>query len=155
MSTQEIKNIINQYFDNELNKSEEVFLFTQLSQEDEAREYFKEMNLLKTTTESTLEEYPDKLDEKIFSQLKREETFSKVMSKRSRVFEALSYGFAIILLAMSFFFYNESMQYRTKLEVTSHQVNQQNQLIQVLFNSLPQAEVNGKIENEIIVTSTM
>ncbi|MCB9248205.1 MAG: hypothetical protein H6613_06520 [Ignavibacteriales bacterium] len=41
MSTENIKEIINQYFDNELTKSEEVILFTQLSQDENAREYFK------------------------------------------------------------------------------------------------------------------
>ena len=155
MNTHEMKNIINQYFDNELTKSEEVILFTQLSQNDEARNHFKDMNLLKTTTESSFVEYPERLDEQIFSQLKREVQTPTPRIKRSRVFEAATLSFAIILLALSFFFYNESMQYRNKLEVTSQQVNQQNQLIKVLFNTLPQAEVNGKVENEIIVTSQM
>lgn len=155
MNTEKIKEIINQYFDNELTKSEEVILFTQLSQDEEARNYFKDMNLLKTTVESSSVEYPDNLDEKIFSQLNREEQTLILRMNRSRVFEAVSIGFAIILLAISFFFYNESMQYRNKLEVTSQHVNQQNKLIKVLFNTLPQAEVNGKVENEIIVTSQM
>lgn len=155
MSTEQIKEIINQYFDNELTKSEEIILFTQLSNDEDARAYFKDMNLLRTTTESSFVEYPEKLDEKIFTQLKREESTPVLRINRSRVFEVVGIGFALLLLAISFFFYNESMQYKTKLEVTSQQVNQQNQLIQVLFHSLPQADVNGKIENEIIVTSKM
>lgn len=155
MQNKEMENIINQYFDNELSKAEEILLFTELSKNDEARAYFKDMNLLRTTTESSFVEYPEKLDEKILSQLKREEPTPTLKINRSRIMEAVSVGFAILLLAISFFFYNESMQYRNKLEVTSQQVNQQNQLIQVLFNSLPQADVNGKIENEIIVTSKM
>ena len=155
MSAQEMKNIINQYFDNELTKGEEIVLFSQLSQNDEARNYFKDMNLLRTTTESSFVEYPEKLDEKIFSQLKREEPTRVLRINRSRVFEVVSIGFAIILLAISFFFYNESMQYRNKLEVTSQQVNQQNRMIQILFNTLPQAEVRGTLENTIVVTPKM
>jgi hypothetical protein len=155
MQKKEMENIINQYFDNELSKSEEIILFTQLSQNDEARAYFKDMNLLRTTVESSFAEYPDRLDEKIFSQLKREEPTPTLRINRSRIFEMVSVGFAILLLAISFFFYNESMQYRNKLEVTSQQVNQQNKLIKVLFNTLPQAEVRGKVDNEIIVTSQM
>ena len=150
-----MKNIINQYFDNELTKGEEIVLFSQLSQNDEARNYFKDMNLLRTTTESSFVEYPEKLDEKIFSQLKREEPTRVLRINRSRVFEVVSIGFAIILLAISFFFYNESMQYRNKLEVTSQQVNQQNRMIQILFNTLPQAEVRGTLENTIVVTPKM
>ena len=155
MSAQEMKNIINQYFDNELTKGEEIVLFSQLSQNDEARNYFKDMNLLRTTTESSFVEYPEKLDEKIFSQLKTEEPTRVLRINRSRVFEVVSIGFAIILLAISFFFYNESMQYRNKLEVTSQQVNQQNRMIQILFNTLPQAEVRGTLENTIVVTPKM
>ena len=155
MSTQEIKYIVNQYFDNELTKSEEVILFTQLSQDDEAREYFKQLNLLRTITEQSIEEYPEKLDEKIFVQLKKEDAIVKPAQNKSTIFAAISYGFVIVLLAVSIFFYTESMQYRNKLEITSQQVNQQNQLIQVLYNTLPQAEVVEKVENEIIVTSQM
>lgn len=155
MSTNEIENIINQYFDNELSKAEEVILFTQLSQDDEAREYFKNLNLLKTTTEQSIEKYPESLDQKIFSQLKREDVSVKKTWNRSSMFTAVSYGFALILLAFSIFFYTESLQYRNKLDVTNMQVKQQNQLIQVLYNTLPQAEVVEKVENEIIVTSQM
>lgn len=155
MSTGSIKEIINQYFDNELSKSEEVILFTQLSQNNEAREYFKEMNILRTSIETLSEEYPENLDEKIFSQLKRETQYVKPKLGSTKIFSAISYSFAILLLALSFFFYNESIQYRNQLEATSQQVNQQNQMIKVLFNSLPQAEVEAKVENEIIVTSQM
>lgn len=155
MSTEKIKEIINQYFDNELNKSEEVFLFTQLSQNKEARNYFKEINLLKSVIEETEKDFPQKLDEKILSKLKVEKPV--IIEKKSpvRIFNYLSYAFAIILLALSIFFYNESMQYRNKLELTYQQVYQQNQMIQVLFNSLPQAEVRGTLENTIIVTPQM
>jgi hypothetical protein len=155
MSEENIKDIINQYFDNELTKGEEVILFTQLSQDDEAREYFKEMNLLRTVSESTLEEFPDILDDKIFSQIKSEKKVFTPRVNRTKIFAAVSYGFALVLMALSFFFYNESMQYRNKLEITSQQVTQQNQMIQVLFNSLPQAEVRANFANEIIITPKM
>jgi len=155
MSTEKIKEIINQYFDNELNKSEEVFLFTQLSQNDEARNYFKEINLLKSVIEETQVDFPQKLDKKILSNLKVEKPIIIEKKPTVRIFNYLSYAFAIILLALSLFFYNESMQYRNKLELTYQQVYQQNQMIQVLFNSLPQAEVRGTLENTIVVTPKM
>jgi len=155
MNTQEIKDIINQYFDNELTKNEEVILFTQLSQNEEARDYFKEMNLLRTVTENTSEEYPNNLDERIFSKLKTEEKINYPKQNSSKIFAAISYVLALVLLALSIFFYTESIQYKNKLELTSYQVKQQNEMIQVLFNSLPQAEVRGTLENEIIIKSTM
>jgi hypothetical protein len=153
MSTQELENIINQYFDNELTKGEEVILFTQLSQNDEARDFFKEMNLLGTAAESIVEEYPESLDEKIFTKISSEKKVFVPSVNKTKIFAAVSYGFTIALLALSLFFYNESIQYRDKLELTYHQVNQQNQMIQVLFNSLPQAEVRANFTNEIIIKS--
>ena len=155
MNTEKIKEIINQYFDNELNKNEEVFLFTQLSQNEEARNYFKEMNLLKSVIEETGKDFPQKLDEKILSKLKVEKPIIIEKKPTSKIFNYLSYAFAILLLALSIFFYNESMQYRNKLELTYQQVYQQNQMIQVLYNSLPQAEVRSRMENAIVVTPKM
>ncbi|MEE9431347.1 MAG: hypothetical protein V3V16_09925 [Melioribacteraceae bacterium] len=155
MNTHEIKNIINQYFDNELTKNEEVILFTQLSQNDVARDYFKEMNLLRTISDESVEEYPNNLDDKIFSQLKVKEKIIQPKPNRSGIFPAISYGLALVLLALSIFFYAESIQYKNKLELTYYQVKQQNEMIQVLFNSLPQAEVRGTLENEIFINSTM
>jgi hypothetical protein len=58
MKTEEFKELINLYFDGELKKEKEILLFTNLSQNEEARIYFKEMNLLKTAAGTLTEEYP-------------------------------------------------------------------------------------------------
>lgn len=155
MSTEKIKEIINQYFDNELTKHEEVILFTQLSQDEEARNYFKEMNLLRNTIEAAEEEYPQKLDAKILSQIKTEKQIEVKNRSANNIFNYISYAFGLILLALSLFFYNDSMHYKNKLELTYQQMYMQNQMIQVLFNTLPQVEVSGSLENTIIVTPKM
>ncbi|MCB0750928.1 MAG: hypothetical protein KDC52_05600 [Ignavibacteriae bacterium] len=155
MSTENIKEIINQYFDNELTKSEEVILFTQLSQDENAREYFKEMNLLKTVVDESLEEYPQKLDDKIYAKLKTEPNITTQNKSYKIVYNFIGLALGLILLALTLFFYNESLQYKNKLELTYQQVYHQNQMIQVLFNTLPQAEVRGSLENTIIVTPQM
>ncbi len=122
MSTEEIEKIINQYFDNELTKNEEVVLFTQLSKDEKAREYFKEMNLLNTVIQESVEEYPLKLDSRIFSKIKTEQEITTPNKSFKHVYNLVSYAFGLILLAMSLFFYNESMQYKNKLELTYQQV---------------------------------
>ena len=155
MSTENIKEIINQYFDNELTKSEEVILFTQLSQDENAREYFKEMNLLKTVVDESLEEYPQKLDDKIYAKLKTETNIIAPNKSYKSVYNVVGLALGLILLVLTLFFYNETLQYKNKLELTYQQVYHQNQMIQVLFNTLPQAEVRGTLENTIIVTPRM
>lgn len=155
MSTEKFQEIINQYFDNELTKAEEVVLFTRLSQNEEARNYFKEMNLLKNTIEATEEEYPQKLDLKILSRIKTKKQIDVKNRSVNRIFNYISYVFALILLIISLLFYNNSIQYKNKLELTYQQMYMQNQMIQVLFNTLPQVEVSEKLENTIIVTPKM
>lgn len=152
---EKIKETIHQYFDNELSKGEEVMLFNRLSDHEEAREYFKQMNLLRTTTDSSIEEYPEELDVKIISNLKEEKAAFPFFRDSAKMFTAISYVFAVILLVLSIFFYNESMQYKNKLELTNQRVDQQNRMIKVLYNSLPQAEIKEKLNNEIIVTAEM
>ncbi len=67
MSDEKINELINRYFDNELDKSEEVFMFTQLSQLESARQYFKQMNVLSENMKNTFEEFPTGLEEAILN----------------------------------------------------------------------------------------
>ncbi len=150
-----LKEIINNYFDNELNKSEEIMLFTQLSQNEKAREYFKEMNLLRTIVDETETEFPDNLDARIFNSIKTKQEAPIKSYTASKILSYISYLFAIILLALSLFFYSESKKYQDKLEITEFKIQKQTEMIQVLFNTLPQAEVKGEIDNAIIVTPKM
>jgi len=68
---------------------------------------------------------------------------------------ALSAGFAVIFLLLSFFFYSKTIDYKEQLDATIWQVNKQQQMIQLLFNSLPTTEVKGYLKNQIIVTPKM
>lgn len=155
MENSEIKIVINQYFDNELSKAEEVLLFTQLSQDEEARIYFKEMNTLRGITDLTIEEYPERLDEKVYSGLSSFNEVIPFFSDRSKLISAVSYAFALVLLAVSIFFYYESSKYKDTIELTYEQLNQQNRMINVLLNGLPQAEVRAEFANEVIITPKM
>jgi len=73
MNTEELKNMIQLYFDGELEKNKEPLLFTALSQDAEARDYFKSMDLLRNTVKETEEEFPQELEKRIFYSLKKEE----------------------------------------------------------------------------------
>jgi hypothetical protein len=155
MKTEKIKEIINQYFDQELSKSEEVILFTQLSKDMEARDYFKQMNSLRNILDSSMEEYPEKLDERIYSGISSRKEITILAMNRSRIYSAVSYALAVILLAVSIFFYNQSLKSEERIEIAYEQLKHQNKMIQALFNTLPQAEVNAEFANEIIVTPKM
>lgn len=155
MENSKIKNIINHYFDNELSKAEEIILFTELTQDEEARAYFKDMNTLRGITDFAIEEYPNSLDDKVFSRISSVEEVTPFFQKRSNLFNAVSYAFAIILLIVSIFFYYESSKYKDTIELTYQHLNQQNKMINVLLNGLPPAEVRAEFANEVIITPKM
>ena len=65
MEDKKLLEVINSYFDGELEKGHEPLLFTQLSLNSEAREYFKQLNKIKAAIEESVEDFPEELDERI------------------------------------------------------------------------------------------
>ncbi len=153
MSSDQIKELINRYFDNELDKSEEVFLFTQLSQVEEAREYFRQMNVLSENVKSTFAEFPLELEEEILNA-----TVTEVEGKKRFSFNIQSlfgYAFSVVLLIISLIIYTQSIEYKKDIEMNIQQINQQNKMLEMMFNALPPTEVKAKFDNEIIVRPTI
>lgn len=155
MKSDEIKILINEFVDGELEKSREPILFTSLSQDEEAREYFKNISLLKHAMQEAKEEFPESLEERILN------SAGSSIDRRSRWsfgnwnYSFLGYAAAIVLLFISFFFFNQSSTYQKELETVIHRVNDQQQMLQLLFNSLPAAEVNSQFENDIIIRAQL
>lgn len=153
MSNEKIKELINRYFDNELDKSEEVFLFTQLSQMDDAREYFKQMNVLSENMKNTFEEFPLELEEEILNAtvtgIEKEKRFP------FNLYTVVGYTISVILMIISFSIYSESKEYKKDIEMNIRQINQQNRLLEMMFNSLPPTEVKAKFDNDIIIRPTI
>ena len=154
MKVEDYKYMINSYFDGELDREKEAVLFTYLSQNEECREYFKSMNLLKSSVEKTNEEFPGELEERIFYSLQKTEG-KKHSFFSGNLFAVASYAIAVVLIIISILFYNESNNYKQKLEKTIEQVNRQEQLMHVLINSLPAPEIKVKASNEVIVTAKL
>ncbi len=153
MSNEKIKELINRYFDNELDKSEEVFLFTQLSQVEEAREYFKQMNVLSENMRNTFEDFPLNLEEDILNStvtgIQKQNKFS------FNIQSILGYTFSVVLLIISLFIYTQSLEYKADIKMSIQQINQQNKMLQMMFNALPPVEVKAKFTNDIIIRPTI
>ncbi len=153
MSSEKIKELINRYFDNELDKNEEVFLFTQLSQEEGAREYFKQMNVLSENIKNTFEEFPLGLEEDILN--------AAVNGRRNKNWFAfniqsiIGYAFSVVLLVVSLFIYTQSVEYKADIEMNIQQINQQNKMLEMMFHALPPTEVKAKFTNDIIIRPTI
>lgn len=153
MSTEKIKELINSYFDNELNKNEEVLLFTQLSQDEVAREYFKQMNVISENVKNTFEQFPTYLEEEILNVTVAGNT--KYKRFQFNINSLLGYAFSAILLIISLFVYTQSIEYKKDIQMNIQQINQQNKMLEMMFNALPQTEIRAKFDNEIIIRPTI
>lgn len=153
MSDEKINELINRYFDNELDKSEEVFMFTQLSQLESARQYFKQMNVLSENMKNTFEEFPTGLEEAILnSTLSQNDRIKKFQFKIQSI---IGYAFSVVLLVISLLVYTQSLEYKKDIEMNVQQINQQSKMLEMMFHALPQTEVKANLENEIIIKATM
>ena len=151
MNTEELKSMIQIYFDGELEKNKEPLLFTSLSRDEEARDYFKSMNFLKNVIEETEEEFPQGLEERIFYSLKKKETRSISGFFNLSITRIISYSIAIILIVINIYLLGRIDSYSDKMNAVQTVVQNQNQMIELLFNSLPATEVKAiKTNNHIL-----
>lgn len=155
MKTEEIINMVNLFFDGELEKRNEPVLFGLLSENEEARDYFKSLNKIEAALDSSMEKFPDDLEKKIlYAVANKSERFPLRFTFRNP-FAVFSYAFALALIIISVFLYGESRSYSARLETVSNQMINQSREIQMLINSLPAAEVDTKIENPVIVKANL
>lgn len=148
----DLKNLVDQYFDNELDKSKEAFLFSALSHDEEAREYFRQVNKFKNVIQETSEEFPIELERKILNSIKR----SKPKKEFRREFAlALSYSLIIIVLIVSLFSFLEIRKYRNEIQETSKQLLDNQKTINLLINSLPSVQVETELTNAVIVKANL
>lgn len=152
MLNDEIKMMVDHYFDGELNKNKEAFLFSELSGNEECREYFKAMNRLKNVVQNSLEEFPIGLESRIYSYIKNKREGIQWYKK---IFPVLSYSLAVILLVASIFMFNELRGYRNDIQLSSQKMIEQQKTINLLINSLPNVEVESEIPNAVIVKANL
>ncbi|MCF8262405.1 MAG: hypothetical protein K9J12_16640 [Melioribacteraceae bacterium] len=148
--------MINEYFDGELQKEKEPFLFTQLSQNNEAREYFKKLHSVESAVKDNLEEFPTELENSIFSAISEKSTIEPKVDFWARYGNAaFAYAFSILMLAASVFLYTNSVKYEERLQQTTIRVEQQNEMINLLINGLPETKIEDKFDDQIIIQSNL
>jgi hypothetical protein len=103
MKNDELEIMINEFLDGELDKSKEGFLFTQLSLDENFREYFKKHTSLKNEFQNLNEEYPSSLDSEILNSLIKIKPSKEVYSFQNNVAKYSGFLVAVILLILSIF----------------------------------------------------
>jgi hypothetical protein len=156
MTNDEIKNIIQLYFDGGLEKERESLLFTILAESNEGRSYFKMLNMLHSAVKDTREEFPSELEERILRTIEKKEEPKHHMLKRNIYLTAASFSVAAVMFIVSLFLFLELKDYKSKVDIVSEQVKLQNQTIElILYNSLPPAEARTRSINEIIIKANL
>lgn len=153
MTNDEIKNMVDLYFDGELDKNKEPVLFSSLSTDNEAREYFKKLHALRTAVIESMEPFPVKLEENIFNSIKT--TNKRVFSNANftgRASHLISIAAAAILLIICSLLFFELKDYKSQISIITDQVKEQKETINVILNSkYPAVIVTPETKNEIIV----
>ena len=65
MTENKLLEMINLYFDGELGKSKEVNFFTLLASDQTARDYFKQLSVIRSAVDNDTEDFPAELEERI------------------------------------------------------------------------------------------
>lgn len=156
MNDEKLEVMINEFLDGELPKEKENYLFTALGNDEEAREYFKKLNSIKLVVSDSAEDFPSSLEESIFTELKTTHKKSQnTFFAKNRV-SFLTYALTVLILIMSYFFYDQYNYQKDQLEIAQKQMNQQEQLIEFIMNNqLPPVTVEPDSENEIIIQATL
>ena len=148
--------MMNEFVDGELEKEKENFLFTELGQNDEAREYFKSLTSIKMMSANSVEKFPSELDGKILTNLKESSSKSLFQTLIPGRISFLAYSVLIIMLTIGYFLFNQISFQQTQLELANQRVIKQERLIQLIMsNQLPPVTVRPDSENEIVIQATM
>jgi hypothetical protein len=151
MSNEKLFEMINLYFDGELTKSEEPTLFALLSSDQSARDYFKQLSLIKNVFDNDSENLSSELEERILRSIGTKVSVKPGIFSNIRIFSSISYAAAIILLVLSGYLFLKVSNYQERVDNLSQQMMFQSRTIQMFYNSLPGVDVVGTIENKIVI----
>ncbi len=151
MSENKLLEMLNLYFDGELEKSKEVNLFTLLASDQTARDYFKQLNIIRNAVDNSAEDFPAELEERILRSVGSKESDKAGIFSKVKIFSAISYAAALILLFLSGYLFFKVSNYQERVDNLSEQMMMQTKTIQMLYNSLPGVEVRATFDNEIII----
>ena len=151
MNDNKLLEMINAYFDGELDKNKEVDLFSLLAKNQSARDYFKQLSLIRNTVDNSKEDFPFELEERILRSVGSKTTQRTGLFSHIKIFSAISYAAALILLFISGYLFFKISNYQERVDNLSQQMMYQSRTIQMLYNSLPGVEVRATYDNEIII----
>jgi hypothetical protein len=151
MQENKLNEMINLYFDGELSRGEETNLFSLLASDQGGRDYFKQLSFIRNAVDKSTDEFPAELEERILRSVGSKSSVRLGFFSNIKVFSAITYAAAIILLFLSGYLFLKVTSSQEKVDNLSQQMLIQSKTIQMLYNSLPGVEVRATYDNEIII----
>ncbi len=130
MESEELIKMIDKYFDGELDKSSESELFLSLSNDENARNYFKGQHLLKSVTNEMQTDFPQELERNILAKTIFLEKKKFAGFKMKPLFV---YASVLTFFFISLFFYAESNTYKNDLAKINSKLENQDRTIESLI----------------------
>lgn len=156
MNTEQLMIMINEFVDGELPKEKEMLLFTELGNDEVAREYFKKVNSLKLFTNEQAENFPSELDTKVLNEIKTKDKLTLFSEAKSKIGVYFSYLILIVTLAGGYFLYDQNVYQEQQLEISQTKIEQQQQLLNLIMtNQLAPVTVEPNFDKEIVVQATL
>ena len=155
MEEKNIYTMIDSYLDGEITTEEEESLFKEMSVNKDARDYYRNAKILKETIRESGEDFPLHLENQILSKVKSGNLKNPVHYLRFDYLKYLSLAVSVILLILSFYLFNSISSYKNEMKDVITKIDRQSKTIELLFNSMPTAEVQAKFTNEIIIKSKL
>ncbi|MDP1993883.1 MAG: anti-sigma factor [Ignavibacteria bacterium] len=154
MNCSNINAMMHEYFDNELSKEQESFLFTHLAQCEGCKANFKALNRVQNEFRKEESEFPDRLEERIFNTIRNKEHRVATTSPGKRLSTYSIYGYGVLVTIISVFmtyqFFDlkeETLNYKENLELTFEQITIKQKQINALINEMPAVKVRVSIDN--------
>lgn len=146
MNTDDLKYLINRYYDNDLSREEEIELFATLTKDEEGRSYFRKQNLLKLAAIHDIKPFPSELENKILKPKTEKVVQREFKINYTKKFsQLLPYAAAIVLLILALLYSRKSDTYEKQIFNLTREVEDQKVKMEFLYNSLPRVEVTSYI----------
>jgi len=155
MNCENYQILIQSFVDGELEKEKEGIIFTHLSQCQDCREFMKGINLLNSTAQQEIKEFPLALDEKIMRTIEKRELHGHANVFTFRMPAYVSYALGIIIIFLGLYLFDTTKEYRSEMREAVNTMKEQNQQMQQIMNSLPEVEIQSELPNPVIIQAKM
>jgi hypothetical protein len=162
MNCNEIELLINKYLDKEIEKSDEPVLFTHLANCNNCREEFRLLNGAQKAFKESLEEYPEQLERRIISSMKKKETRKKgsVFLRPIPAVYLYAASIAVLFLLTLYFIrvyeFNQIMsEDKLRMKTILTREYEQEQHLKGIINLIPSVKVKAEVNDPKLIQKDM